>query len=79
MNGKVIQDGNTKDLIFDVPYLISYCSQNMTLLPGTVIMTGTPEGVGYNRQPPVFLKAGDVIEVEVEGIGVLRNKVGMEE
>jgi 2-keto-4-pentenoate hydratase/2-oxohepta-3-ene-1,7-dioic acid hydratase in catechol pathway len=75
LNGQVMQDSSTKDLIFDIPALVSYCSQNITLLPGTVIMTGTPEGVGYKRQPPVFLKAGDTIEVEIEGIGVLRNPV----
>jgi 2-keto-4-pentenoate hydratase/2-oxohepta-3-ene-1,7-dioic acid hydratase in catechol pathway len=75
LNGRIMQDSSTKDLIFNVPALVSYCSHNMTLLPGTVIMTGTPEGVGYKRQPPVFLKPGDMIEVEIEGIGTLKNPV----
>ena len=75
LNGKTMQDSNTADLIFDVKYLLSYCSQNMTLLPGTVIMTGTPEGVGFARKPPVYLRTGDKIEVEIEGIGKLKNSV----
>ncbi len=75
LNGRVMQDSRTSDLIFDCASLISYLSQIMTLLPGTVILTGTPEGVGFARKPPVFLRAGDVIEVEVEGIGILRNSV----
>jgi len=75
VNGRVMQDGNTSLMIFDVPYLISYLSQGMTLLPGTVIMSGTPSGVGFARKPPVWLKPGDVVEVEVENIGILRNPV----
>lgn len=75
LNGKIMQDGNTSDLIFNVPRLISYLSRQMTLLPQTLIMTGTPAGVGFARKPPVFLKPGDKIEVEIEGIGILENQV----
>jgi 2-keto-4-pentenoate hydratase/2-oxohepta-3-ene-1,7-dioic acid hydratase in catechol pathway len=70
-----MQDSNTQDLIFNISKLVSYLSRGMTLMPGTVIMSGTPAGVGAARKPPVFLADGDVIEVEVEGIGVLRNPV----
>jgi 2-keto-4-pentenoate hydratase/2-oxohepta-3-ene-1,7-dioic acid hydratase in catechol pathway len=75
LNGEVLQDGRTRDLIFDVPTLVSYVSHAMTLEPGDLILTGTPEGVGYFREPRVSLSAGDEVEVEVEGIGVLRNPV----
>lgn len=75
LNGTIMQDGNTKDLIFGPRYLISYLSRCLTLLPGTAIMTGTPAGVGFARTPPVFLEPGDVVEVEIEGIGALRNPV----
>lgn len=75
LNGKIMQDSNTSDLIFGVKELVSYCSKNFTLFPGTVIMTGTPEGVGFPRKPPVFLKKGDTVEIEIEGIGTLSNKV----
>ena len=75
LNGKIMQDSNTSDLIFGARELVSYCSKNFTLLPGTIIMTGTPEGVGFPRKPPVFLKQGDIIEVEIDGIGVLKNRV----
>ena len=75
LNGKVMQDSNTSDLIFSCRQLISYISHNMTLLPGTVIMTGTPSGVGGARKPPVYLRPGDVVEVEIDGIGTLRNPV----
>ena len=75
VNGAVMQNSNTANMIFPVRTLISYCSRNMTLLPGTVIMTGTPEGVGFARKPPVFLRDGDAVEVEIEGIGVLANHV----
>ncbi|MEN6404239.1 MAG: fumarylacetoacetate hydrolase family protein [Armatimonadia bacterium] len=78
LNGKVMQESNTRDLIFNCRQLVSYLSHNLTLLPGTVIMTGTPEGVGFVRRPPVFLQPGDVIEIEVEGIGLLRNEVHLE-
>ena len=75
LNGKVMQDSNTSDLIFSTRELVSYCSKNFTLYPGTIIMTGTPEGVGFAHKPPVFLKPGDNIEVEIEGIGTLSNQV----
>ncbi len=75
LNGRTMQDSNTNDLIFDTRTLISYLSDAMTLLPGTVIMTGTPSGVGFARKPPVFLRDGDVVEIEVDGIGTLRNPV----
>lgn len=78
LNGQTMQDSNTSDLIFNCRQLISFLSHNLTLLPGTVIMTGTPEGVGFARKPPVYLQAGDVIEVEVDGIGTLRNPVVVE-
>jgi 2-keto-4-pentenoate hydratase/2-oxohepta-3-ene-1,7-dioic acid hydratase in catechol pathway len=75
LNGKVMQDDSTKNMIFGVAVLISYLSQVMTLLPGTVILTGTPGGVGNARKPPVFLQPGDLCEVEIEGIGMLQNRV----
>jgi 2-keto-4-pentenoate hydratase/2-oxohepta-3-ene-1,7-dioic acid hydratase in catechol pathway len=75
LNGQTMQDSNTNDLIFSCRELISYLSHAMTLLPGTIIMTGTPSGVGFARKPPVFLRPGDVVEIEVDGIGVLRNPV----
>ena len=75
LNGKTMQDASTADLIFDVAYLISYLSQGMTLLPGSVLSTGTPAGCAFAHTPPAWLKPGDVFEVEIEGIGVLRNPV----
>ena len=75
LNGKIMQESNTSDMIFDTAGLVSYLSRCMTLLPGTAIMTGTPAGVGFARKPPVFLKSGDKVEVEIEGIGVLKNSV----
>ena len=75
VNGELLQNSTTRNLIFNVPALVSHISQTMTLEPGDVISTGTPSGVGYVRKPPIFLKQGDVVEIEVEGIGVLRNPV----
>jgi len=75
LNGEVMQSSNTAKMIFKIGYLISYLSQGITLEPGDVIATGTPEGVGVFRDPPVLLKAGDVYEVEIEGLGTLRNPV----
>ncbi len=75
LNGKTMQDSNTSDMIFSCKQLISFISQCFTLLPGTLILTGTPEGVGFFRDPPVFLKEGDIVEVEIGGIGTLRNPV----
>jgi 2,4-didehydro-3-deoxy-L-rhamnonate hydrolase len=73
VNGTVMQDANTNDLIHDVAGIVEYIADTVTLLPGDVIATGTPGGVGFARKPPIFLGAGDVVEVEVERIGVLRN------
>ncbi len=75
LNGEVMQSSNTGKMIFQVAYLVSYLSQGLTLEPGDVIATGTPEGVGVFRDPPVLLKAGDVFEVTIEGLGTLRNPV----
>lgn len=69
VNGKTMQDGTTKNLIFKVPFLVSYLSQFMTLLPGDVISTGTPAGVGLGMKPPLYLKPGDVIELGIDGMG----------
>lgn len=75
LNGQVMQDWSTNDMIFDVPTLIEFLSGSTTLLPGTVILTGTPHGVGMARTPPVFLKPGDSITIEIEKIGQLTNPV----
>ncbi len=75
LNGEIMQNGNTADMIFDVPTLISFLSEDTTLMPGTVILTGTPQGVGFAKQPPVFLKDGDQVTVEIEHIGALTNPV----
>lgn len=75
LNGKTMQDWTTADMICDVPHLISYLSEGTTLLPGSVILTGTPQGVGFTRKPPVFLRAGDEITIEIEHIGALTNPV----
>ncbi len=75
LNGQVMQDSNTNDLIFDCRQLVSYLSRQFTLLPGTAIMTGTPSGVGFARKPPVYLKEGDQVTIEIEGIGQLTNPV----
>jgi len=72
---EVLQDSSTEDMIFDVPTLIEFLSGSTTLLPGTVILTGTPNGVGAARKPPRWLKQGDVVNVEIEGIGCLSNPV----
>jgi len=78
VNDEVLQDWNTNDMIFDVPALIEFLSGSTTLLPGTVIMTGTPHGVGMARKPPRWLKAGDKVTVEIEKIGTLTNPVANE-
>src|SRR3712207_7233247 len=75
LNGRTMQDSNTDQLIFGVPELVSFLSESITLEPGDVIATGTPPGVGFARKPPVYLQDGDVMEVEIEGLGVLRNTV----
>jgi len=75
VNGRMMQDGSTADLIFKIPFLISYVSQFMTLLPGDVISTGTPAGVGLGMNPPVFLQPGDVVELGIDGLGTSRQNV----
>lgn len=75
LNGQVMQDWSTNDMIFDVPTLIEFLSGSTVLLPGTVILTGTPHGVGGARKPPVFLQDGDTVSIEIEGIGTLTNPV----
>jgi 2-keto-4-pentenoate hydratase/2-oxohepta-3-ene-1,7-dioic acid hydratase in catechol pathway len=75
VNGEQVQHSTTGDMIFDVPTLVSYISQFMTLLPGDVISTGTPQGVGCFMKPPRFLRAGDVVELGIEGLGTSRQKV----
>jgi 2-keto-4-pentenoate hydratase/2-oxohepta-3-ene-1,7-dioic acid hydratase in catechol pathway len=75
LNGNVMQDWTTDDMIFDIPTLIEFLTADTTLLPGTVILTGTPHGIGAARKPPVFLKAGDVVSIEIDKIGTLTNPV----
>ena len=75
LNGDALQDSTTSELIFGIPELIEFLSRSTTLEPGDIIATGTPPGVGFARKPPIFLKDGDVCEVEIEGLGVLRNPV----
>ena len=78
LNGKVMQVANTSKLIFRIPELIAYISSFTPISPGDLIATGTPSGVGFARKPPVFMKAGDVVEVEIEGIGVLKTRLEAE-
>jgi 2-keto-4-pentenoate hydratase/2-oxohepta-3-ene-1,7-dioic acid hydratase in catechol pathway len=77
LNGRTQQDSNTRAMIFSIPRIIAELSKGMTLEPGDIIATGTPDGVGFAMDPPLFLKDGDVMEVEIEGIGVLRNRVAI--
>src|SRR5262249_50611572 len=79
LSGQVVQDASTADMVFSVPFLISYISSLTTLEPGDVILTGTPAGIGCNRNPQIFLKAGDRVSVEIDGIGTLTNPVVAEE
>ncbi len=78
LNGREVQHARTDDLIFDIPFLVNYLSGVLPLAPGDIIATGTPEGVGFARKPPLWMKPGDVIEVEISGIGLLRNDVAAE-
>jgi 2-keto-4-pentenoate hydratase/2-oxohepta-3-ene-1,7-dioic acid hydratase in catechol pathway len=78
VNGKVMQDNTTADMIFDIPTVISSLSETMTLREGAVILTGTPQGVGFARTPPVWLKSGDTVVVEIERVGRLENPVKAE-
>jgi 2,4-didehydro-3-deoxy-L-rhamnonate hydrolase len=75
VNGQTMQDGNTANFIFNIPQVVSYTSQFMTLLPGDIISTGTPAGVGLGMKPPVYLKAGDVVELGIDGLGEARQVV----
>jgi 2-keto-4-pentenoate hydratase/2-oxohepta-3-ene-1,7-dioic acid hydratase in catechol pathway len=79
VNGVTMQESNTRDMIFSVAEIVEFLSGSTTLEAGTLILTGTPEGVGMGRKPPVYLKPGDVVEIEIEGIGMLRNPVVEEE
>lgn len=75
LNGEKIQNSNTSDFIFDIPHVVSYISQFMTLLPGDIVSTGTPFGVGLGFDPPKYLKAGDVMELGIDGLGVSKQTV----
>jgi 2-keto-4-pentenoate hydratase/2-oxohepta-3-ene-1,7-dioic acid hydratase in catechol pathway len=75
VNGATMQAANTRDMVFKIPRIIAELSAGMTLRPGDIVLTGTPSGVGMGRTPPVWLHTGDVVEVEIEGIGILRNRV----
>jgi 2-keto-4-pentenoate hydratase/2-oxohepta-3-ene-1,7-dioic acid hydratase in catechol pathway len=75
LNGEMKQQSNTGQLIFDVPALIEYLSMAMTLEPGDIVFTGTPAGVGFTRKPPQFMKAGDTVRIEIDGLGVLENPI----
>jgi 2-keto-4-pentenoate hydratase/2-oxohepta-3-ene-1,7-dioic acid hydratase in catechol pathway len=75
LNGELVQDGSTKDMAFSVAHVISFLSGSNTLAPGTMILTGTPDGVGAAQKPPCFLKFGDKVEVFIEKIGTLSNEV----
>ncbi len=74
VNGELRQDGLTRDMIFDIPTLIETCSRGITLYPGDVIATGTPAGVGMGLKPPRYLGAGDVVRIEIDGVGVIENR-----
>jgi 2-keto-4-pentenoate hydratase/2-oxohepta-3-ene-1,7-dioic acid hydratase in catechol pathway len=75
LNGETVQESRTSDMVFSIPFLISYISSLATLEPGDVILTGTPAGIGCNRNPQVFLNPGDNISVQIDGIGTLTNRV----
>ena len=75
VNGQMMQDGNTDDLVFNIPQLVSYISQFMTLLPGDIVSTGTPAGVGLGFNPPVYLKPGDIVELGIDGLGTSKQPV----
>ena len=79
INGQTVQESRTSNMIFNVWQIISNLSRSLTLLPGTVILTGTPEGVGFTRQPALFLKSGDVVSIEIEKIGTFTNRVVRED
>ena len=72
VNGEMVQDSNTDDMVYKIPFVVAYLSQFMTLLPGDVISTGTPFGVGLGLNPPRYLKAGDIVELGIDGLGTQR-------
>ena len=78
LNGETLQNSNTRELIFKIPEIIEFLSASITLEPGDIVAPGTPPGVGFARKPPIFLKDGDITEVEIEGLGILRNKVSVD-
>ena len=75
LNGETLQDGTTSDMIFKIPMLIEDISSAITLEPGDIIATGTPEGIAFMRTPPIFMRPGDTVEIEIEGLGILSNPV----
>jgi 2-keto-4-pentenoate hydratase/2-oxohepta-3-ene-1,7-dioic acid hydratase in catechol pathway len=75
VDGQVMQDGTTGDMIFDIPTLVAYISEDITLVPGDIISTGTPSGVGIFRDPPITLQPGNVVECRIQKIGAIKNKV----
>ena len=75
LNGEVVQSSHTGHMIFPIPRLINYASTIFTLVPGDVIVTGTPAGVGWSKKPPRFMRPGDVVEVEIEAVGLLHNPI----
>lgn len=79
LNGNVVQDAPVSDLCFDIPHLIEYCSIWTPLAPGDVLVTGTPGGVGRVRKPPIWMKPGDIVEVDIRGVGILRNTIADED
>ncbi len=79
LNGNVLQDSPVNDMCFDIPHLIEYCSIWTPLAPGDVLVTGTPGGVGRVRKPPIWMKPGDIVEVDIRGVGVLRNTIADED
>ncbi len=78
LNGRTMQQSNTRDMIFSVAQLIAFLSESTTLAPGTLILTGTPEGVGFARKPPVYLLPGDHLQTRIQGLGTLENSVTAE-
>jgi 2-keto-4-pentenoate hydratase/2-oxohepta-3-ene-1,7-dioic acid hydratase in catechol pathway len=75
LNGEIVQNSNTSNFIFNIPQVVSYVSQFMTLLPGDIISTGTPPGVGLGMKPPLYLKPGDIMELGIEGLGISKQQV----
>ncbi|MBD5657030.1 MAG: fumarylacetoacetate hydrolase family protein [Candidatus Eremiobacteraeota bacterium] len=78
VNGRVVQNGNSANMIFSVAQIIAYVTSFATLEPGDIIATGTPSGVGFNRKPPIFLRDGDIVETQIEKIGTLRNRIALD-